>query len=185
MPQRCANNLGLGRIRKGFDLSNPTCSVADCSKPARSKSATLCPMHYHREYRHGSVHAKPQSLKTGTPRRYKSIYVPSHPLAGKHGNAYVHRVVLFDEIGPGPHECHWCAAVVEWLPKGSPGMLVVDHVNEDKGDNRVENLVPCCLSCNSARSAARRSRELASVGAWSVNDTIAGLRGGRAINRFA
>lgn len=28
-----------------------TCSVDGCLKPARSKSATLCPMHYHRQYR--------------------------------------------------------------------------------------------------------------------------------------
>lgn len=163
---------------------NPTCTVPDCAKPARSAKAALCPMHYHRAYRHGSVDANPQSIKTGTPRTYRTRYVPRHPLSSKHGIAYEHRVVLFDAIGAGKHSCHWCNLAVEWLPKGSPGILVVDHVNEDKADNRIENLVPSCLSCNSARSMAKRKRELMTAGAWSVNDTIAGLHGGRPKNRF-
>lgn len=162
----------------------PTCTVPDCAKAARSAKAILCPMHYHRAYRHGSVHANPQSIKTGTPRTYRMLRVPEHPLAGKNGRAYEHRVVLFDEIGPGKHLCHLCSTPVEWLPRGMPGILVVDHANEDKGDNRHENLVPSCSSCNSARSMARRKRELTDAGAWAVNDTVAGLRGGRPMNRF-
>lgn len=164
---------------------NPTCTVPDCAKPARSPRAALCPMHYHRAYRHGSVNAKPQSIRTGTPRTYRLLYVPRHALAGRNGKAYEHRVVLFDTIGPGEHPCHWCGTTLEWLlPKGDPRNLVVDHLNEDKADNRAENLVPCCSSCNSARSMARRKRELAEAGAWSVNDTISGLACGRPVNRF-
>ena len=167
-------------------MNNHTCSVPGCSKAPRSATADLCGMHYHRAYRHGSVHAKPQSIKTGTPRKYRMKYLPNHPLAGSNGKAYEHRVVLFDEIGPGEHPCSWCGVALEWLlPKGSARNLLVDHVNEDKGDNRAENLVPACSSCNSARSMVRRSLELSKMGAWSVNDTIAGLKGGRAINIFA
>lgn len=165
---------------------NPTCTVHECDKPTRSRSADLCSMHYHRAYRHGSVQAKPQAIKTGTPRTYRTKYVPMHPLAGSNGKAYEHRVILFDSIGAGVHSCHWCGTQLEWLlPKGSARNLLVDHVNEDKGDNRITNLVPCCGSCNSARSMARRRRELMQAGAWSVNDTIAQLSGGRPVNMFA
>lgn len=30
-----------------------------------------------------------------------------HPLANTHGAVFEHRKVLYDEIGPGPHPCHW------------------------------------------------------------------------------
>lgn len=166
-------------------MPNPTCTIPACTKPARSSAATLCAMHYHRQYRHGSTDAKPQAMKTGTPRAYKAKYVPHHPLAGAYGQVYTHRLVLFGEIGHGVHACHWCSTDVEWmLPIGDPRNLQVDHLNEDKSDNRIANLVPSCRSCNTARSMARRTRELRASGAWSANDTIASLRDGRPINRF-
>ena len=34
-------------------MPNRTCSIDGCTKPARTKSAELCPMHYHRWYRYG------------------------------------------------------------------------------------------------------------------------------------
>lgn len=36
-------------------MTNPTCSIDGCVKPARTKSAALCKMHYHREYRNGAA----------------------------------------------------------------------------------------------------------------------------------
>lgn len=162
-------------------MANPTCTAPGCEKPARSMSADLCPMHYHRMYRHGSLDRTADGVSVRVPRRYRTVAAQGHPLAGANGRAYEHRVVLYDLIGPGPHECHWCGVEINWLPKGQPGELQPDHLNNDGGDNRPENLVPSCRRCNTTRAIQRRSDILRERGWWSVNDTIAGLRrGGRA-----
>ena len=159
-------------------MPNPNCTVPECNKPARSSVAALCPMHYHRQYRHGSVN------KVATPditvshgRRYKTRHMKGHPLASKHNIVYVHRQVLFDTIGPGTHACHWCAKPVTWLlEKTHPDSLHVDHLNDIGDDNRPENLAPCCRRCNSTRAVQRRSDALREHGFWSGNDTIAHLK---------
>lgn len=136
-------------------------------------------MHYHRLYRHGSLERTAAGIKTGAPRRYRTVPAKGHPLAHANGRAYEHRVVLYDLIGPGPHPCHWCGELVEWLPKGAPGELQPDHLNDDGGDNRPENLVPSCRRCNTTRAVQRRSDALRERGWWSVNDTIAELKGAK------
>lgn len=158
-------------------MPNPTCTVSGCEKPARSATASLCPKHYHRKYRHGDVAADMRKIKTSTPRTYRTVSAKGHPVAGKNGRAYEHRVKLYDEIGPGPHACLWCGSRVEWgLPKGHHGALTVDHLDGDKGNNRAENLAPSCGRCNAARAASDRRVALSEAGAWSGNDTVARLR---------
>jgi hypothetical protein len=158
-------------------MTNPTCTITDCSKPARSAKAELCPMHYHRQYRHGSTdmvaHVNGVSVSLG--RRYRQVPAKGHPLAHADGRAYEHRVVLYDTIGPGPHPCHWCGTEVDWLPKGTEGELQPDHLNGDGSDNRTVNLVPSCRRCNTTRGSQRRADALRAAGWWSNNDTIAQL----------
>lgn len=36
-------------------MDKRTCTIDGCNKPARTKSAELCKMHYHRQYRNGSA----------------------------------------------------------------------------------------------------------------------------------
>lgn len=161
-------------------MPNPTCSVPDCDKPSRTAKADYCPMHYHRWYRHGSVDktASGSGITASLGRRYRTIYNPTHPLAGKNGKVYEHRAVLYDQIGPGPHPCHWCEDEVDWLPKGTPGALQVDHLNNDGADNAPANLAPSCAGCNTARGQQRKAAALASQGWWSSHDTIARLKSG-------
>lgn len=134
-------------------------------------------MHYHRMYRHGSLERTAADVYVGRPRRYRTVAAKGHPLAGVNGRAYEHRVVLYDAIGPGPHPCYWCGDLVDWAPKGTPGELQPDHLNDDGGDNRLENLAPSCRRCNTTRAIQRRSDILRERGWWSVNDTIAELKG--------
>jgi len=150
---------------------NPTCSVHGCVKPARSATADLCPMHYHRKYRHGNVDKVSRDAEVTAVRgRYRSAYVPDHPLAGANGKAYVHRLVLHSLLGPGAHACHWCSKTVVWETDArDPAQLQADHLNGRRDDNRPENLVASCKPCNVARA---NHRILKAAGFWSVNDTV-------------
>lgn len=176
-------NLHYQRQIAGKPLEAPepveheTCTVEGCNKPPRSRLAALCPMHYHRQYRHGSVSmvATESGVSVSHGRRYKTVYRPRHPLASKYGNVYVHRMVLFDAIGYGPHPCHWCQRSINWTAKGDPNELQPDHLNGYGDDNRLENLVPPCRTCNSGRASQHKSAALRDAGFWSVNDTIAHL----------
>lgn len=180
----CANtSSAIARAAENAAHPQKTCEIDGCSKPARSRTAELCKMHYHRQYRHGSTSmvATRSGVSVSNGRKYKTKHAPRHPLASKHGIVYVHRMVLFDAIGYGPHACHWCGTEVDWKPKGTPGELQPDHLNNQGDDNRLENLAPSCRSCNAGRAGQARSKALREAGWWSGNDTIAHLRnGGRA-----
>ena len=85
---------------------------------------------------------------------YRDIRLPEHPLASKGGIVREHRVVLFAKIGPGTHPCHWCGSPVTWRAPGEPGtitgqgVLIADHLDDDKRNNDPGNLVPSCNRCN-------------------------------------
>jgi hypothetical protein len=161
-------------------MDHPTCTVDGCTKPTRTRSAKLCKMHYHRQYRHGSVDrsARSASISVSHGRRYRSLHLPNHPLAGKHGKVYEHRAALYDSIGAGPQPCHWCGTTVRWTStRGDADCLQVDHLNGVGDDNRPDNLVPSCGPCNTTRGVQARSAALREAGWWSRHDTIAGLRG--------
>ena len=160
-------------------MSNFTCTEPGCDKPSRNKaSAAMCKMHYHRWYRHGSTDMSAANLRTAVKTgKYRIVEMPDHPTAAPCGKAYEHRVVLYGSIGPGQHPCHWCSRPVTWdLPSTDPSGLQVDHLNNRRDDNRLENLVPSCGNCNAGRGAKRRSEALRTQGFWSVNDTVSRLR---------
>lgn len=174
-------NRRNGSPHRAIRKHNP-CGAEGCTKLARSRSATLCPMHYHRLYRHGSTETVSSAgvVSVSNGRRYKTKYRPHHPLASKRGIVYEHRMVLYDAIGEGPHPCHYCGIELNWVARGEPGELQPDHVNNMGDDNRIENLVPCCRSCNTARAQQARHEALVQRGWWSANDTISRLKTGRA-----
>lgn len=162
-------------------MSDFTCTLDGCDKPSRNlKSPALCKMHYHRQYRHGAVDmvAHLSGVTASLGRRYRTVAAQGHPLAMANGRAYEHRVVLYDKIGAGVHACHWCGTEVEWVGKCEPRELQPDHLNNDGSDNRPENLVPSCRTCNTARGGQRRADALRAAGWWSEHDTIAALANG-------
>ncbi len=60
--------------------------------------------------------------------KYAQIYEPSHPLAHSlAGQVFMHRKVLYDEIGEGIHQCHVCSGPLDWFAIAAP-KLVVDHI---------------------------------------------------------
>ena len=80
---------------------------------------------------------------------YRILTGQRHPLAVE-GAVAEHRKVLYDAIGPGPHECHWgCGRLLEW---GGRDGIHADHLDGDKTNNTPENLVVSCGPCNCLRA---------------------------------
>ena len=96
---------------------------------------------------------------TMTKEGYRTLTMQQgHPCANAHGGAAEHRVVLYDAIGPGPHECHWnrvskCGKLnLQW--DGNGDFLESEHLDGDRVNNNPDNLVPVCRSCNRRRAQA-------------------------------
>jgi hypothetical protein len=155
-------NRRYGEIRKARAAP---CSVDGCDGPEKARG--LCGKHYWRLTRRGALVDPPNPG-----RRYVmsdgytiSTVEAGHPLAiGKrveYGRVRVleHRVVLYEAIGPGPHGCHWCGSQIDWLPAFASKELTVDHVNWDRADNSVTNLVPSCRPCNVKRQKSAATNE--------------------------
>ena len=122
------------------------CGVSKCSRPATRVGHGLCEVHYTRVRRNGSPDLTPR-IERQEVSGYMQRKAAGHPVAGKNGWAFEHRLVVYEDRGKGPHPCHWCGRVLFWRE------LVIDHLNEVKHDNRLENLVVSCVSCNRARGA--------------------------------
>jgi len=164
-------------LGKPSEKPHNNCEVAGCDAKTRSKSSSLCMKHYHRKYRHGDVEAEYRTIKTAGPGRYRIIYSPGHPVSSKRGMVYLHRKMLFDTIGEGPHACIWCNREVTWGSNvGAPDNLCVDHLDGNKEHNVLSNLAPSCNRCNSGRASQERHEIVVSIGGWQGNDTIAALR---------
>jgi hypothetical protein len=84
---------------------------------------------------------------------YSVLHRPLHPLAPPSGQLHVHRIVLYDAIGPGAHQCHSCGVEVNWRTATitGKGSLVVDHLDGNPRNNTLTNLAPACHPCNTRR----------------------------------
>lgn len=144
-------STGTAQIREDKFSSWVQCSVDGCDKDARSPKSGMCEMHYYRLRRNGAADLQIQ-LRAPVVTSHGYVIVPAHGhvVAQSNGMAYEHRKVLYDAIGIGPHQCHWCKGDIEWMATG-PHKLVVDHLDGDKSNNNRGNLVPSCHKCNSTR----------------------------------
>ncbi len=143
-----------------YVASHHPCKIDGCERKARNRNG-LCGTHHEAAKRHGDPLGRASFAYRYDARGYVMLAVKAgtHPLAGKpdrHGTSRVfeHRLVLFNAIGPGVHNCHWCGASVRWessWPRDADA-LVCDHLNRERDDNRIENLVPSCMPCNVSRT---------------------------------
>lgn len=124
-----------------------SCVVQGCEKPQRYTSRGWCLMHYARHRRNGHLE---RTVGVDGVKRVKDGYIhvrmPAHPLAVG-GWVAEHRMVAYDAHDPAvPTRCHWC-----WTPMKEWNKVHVDHLDYDKTNNALGNLVPSCLTCNSSR----------------------------------
>lgn len=128
------------------------CTIEGCDSPPKSAYWPYCQMHDARIRRHGSIEQKARAEVLVHTHGYRLIQASGHPMANGL-RAYEHRAVYYDAHPDGPEPCHWCGCQLAW------DTLQVDHLNAVRDDNRIENLVASCGSCNRdrAKSAAVRA----------------------------
>lgn len=153
LPKYCSKTCkaAVARIRYAANELKP-CSIDGCTKN-RNQQRTVCNTHAMRLHRYGDyTDDRTRSGATWTHSHgYQVVSANGHPLAQNKGQIYVHRKTLWDAIGAGPHNCHWCSTEVEWMKT-----LEVDHLDSVTGNNDPSNLVPACHACNTRRGAHRR-----------------------------
>lgn len=81
---------------------------------------------------------------------YLFVAAPNHPLRRAGYRVGQHRIVYYDAHGAGPFDCHWCGKNVTWET------LHIDHVDNDKKNNNLSNLVASCHRCNCAIRGNKR-----------------------------
>lgn len=126
---------------------HPHCTLEGCTRPTRSPASPYCDVHYCRRFRKGSFDLCPPSSGFFHSNGYWIVPASRHPLAQRR-NAnceYEHRVVFYDHHGEGPFRCHVCGEIVTWDD------MHVDHLDEVKTNNAIENLAPACVPCNMRR----------------------------------
>lgn len=127
--------------------SYPACSVESCELPAKRQGAGMCEAHYMRMRRNGSTDSRYERMPetAGHSHGYVRVKAKGHPRSLGASRAYAHRVAFTEANGEGPFSCYWCQKAVTWAD------MHVDHLNDDKQDNRPVNLVAACGVCNQQR----------------------------------
>lgn len=125
--------------RIGFST---VCLINDCGKPTGTRDG-VCGMHYNRMHRYGTYEKKPIKGYTIGSNGYLITTNKEHPLADKHGRLYMHRMIAFD--ANISMICHVCNAQQSW------DTCHVDHLDDDKLNNNINNLAVACPTCNQSR----------------------------------
>jgi len=115
-------------------------------------------MHYFRMMRNGKYNLKTKEEKKKikrlnkyrvvTPNGYHKVYEPDCPISEKSGYIFEHRYIVYQKMGSLLGVCRKCNKDIDW------STVHIDHINNDKTDNRIENLRPLCRACNVMRGHA-------------------------------
>lgn len=88
---------------------------------------------------------------------YKYAKRKGHIIAPPSGRLPLHRLILWEKIGMGPHQCHYCGTGVNWSPnRTAEGCLIAEHMDGDHTNNDPSNIVPSCQTCNLIRGRDKR-----------------------------
>jgi 5-methylcytosine-specific restriction endonuclease McrA len=147
----------LKTVGQTTPTTQQTCSVDGCGSRANRVKFGLCEKHYMRLRRNGTTDRtlKPPRIKHSA--GYVLVAPKDHPLMqGKPSGSriYEHRMVFFDKYGGGKQKCYWCGKTILFED------MHVDHLNAVKHDNRIDNLVAACPSCNQARGIQKMTETM-------------------------
>lgn len=109
---------GINESKKAFGKNKKICQT--CKKVFLPKHTTATKGLYCSHKCFGITQRKPVIMRSG----YKYLYLPNHPNASKQGYYAEHRLVVENRIG-------------RYLDKKE----IIHHVNHDKADNRIWNLM--------------------------------------------
>lgn len=146
-PRYCCRACSTAARRKKAIVGK--CAHDGCNRTAqhRSPAGELCHSCYSQFIRTGGTVRLPRRMQSQRKSGYITLTSPGHPLSHANGSVFEHRLVMWEVCHGECGECYWCNAALTW-PNA-----VVDHLNERKNDNRPENLVFSCNTCNVLRGS--------------------------------
>ena len=144
---KCRNKAKKEFLKIRSEFGYGTCVVEGCERPATRKTEMMCEMHYGRIRRNGNTDGRVIKGRYKTAAGYIKVLDRYHVLADGYGLVFEHRLVAFEHHKGVCPKCFWCKKELSW------DVAAVDHLDEDKENNEITNLVVTCNACNRARGA--------------------------------